>query len=110
MELPNATRTAVWLAGRPSLQQPFAALAMATSPVNGPGGATSPAWSPDGLTLAITSDRAPGGRGDIWIFRRAALDQPFGAPEYAAAPVSMPVWDMAYYISNDRCFLIASSQ
>ena len=110
VDLPPGTRGKVWLSSRPSLEQPFTAPVLAPPPLNGPGGATSPALSPDGLTLAITSDRAPGGRGDLWIFRRVAIDQPFGDGEHLAAPVSTPDWDMAYYISNDRCFLVASSQ
>ena len=48
-----------------------------------------PIQSPDGRSLYMASNR-PGGHGglDIWVARRSATDEPFGAPENLPAPIN----------------------
>ncbi len=66
--------------------------------------------SADGLTLLANSSRSVSEVADIWMFTRKAVDQPFTTVERLATPVSTSEWDMPHYISNDRCFVIASTQ
>ena len=54
--------------------------------LNSPDKDTDPALSRDGLTLVLSSDRAGGsGAADLWIATRAAVVDPFGAPENITA-------------------------
>jgi serine/threonine protein kinase len=101
----------IWLAVRAATDQPFGKLQLAPEPVNVPGVLSrQPVFTPDGLTLLVTSPRLEGRSGDIWPFRRAGLELPFQADPPLSAPVNGPAWDMAYYLSDDRQFLIASTQ
>ncbi|HWA98695.1 MAG TPA: protein kinase, partial [Pirellulales bacterium] len=99
-----------WLTTRLDKNAQFEAPVRGTAPLNDEGGFLHPALSPDGLTLLANSRRKQSQTGDIWMFTRAKIDQPFTTDERLAAPVSTPDWDMPYFISNDRLFVIASSQ
>jgi hypothetical protein len=62
-----------------------------------------PAISKDGLSLYFGSDR-PGGLGglDIWVSRRASLDDPWGAPEDLGPNINSTANDLAPAFSPDR--------
>lgn len=71
-----------------------------------------PVLSPDGLSLYIVSDR-PGGFGslDIFVARRASMNDPWGAPENLGMPVNSNVNDWSptpvpghglYFVSSGR--------
>ncbi len=61
-----------------------------------------PAISKDGLSLYISSDR-PGGMGglDIWVSRRASVDDPWGAPEDLGPNINSIANDLAPTFSPD---------
>ena len=80
-------------------------------PVNiGSSSTRHPIISPDALTLLATSTRKGSQSGDIWMFTRPAIDQPFSTVERLAEPVNTSDWDMPSFVSNDRLFVIAGSQ
>ncbi|MBL8826530.1 MAG: protein kinase, partial [Planctomycetaceae bacterium] len=101
-----------WLSSRPNAAAAFGEPVRATEPVNVNGKVhqSQPVLSPDGLTLLLCSARQPSQRADIWMFTRTAIAEQFTTAERLAEPISTPAWDMPYFISNDRCFMIASSQ
>ena len=61
-----------------------------------------PFIAPDGKTFYIASNR-PGGVGglDIWVSRRATVDDPWGEPTNVGAPVNSAVDDFCPTISRD---------
>jgi len=75
------------------------------SPINTPGFEGKPALSSDGLELYFVSDRpgALGGPGDqdIYVTRRASVNDPWGPPERVPAPISSPFFDITPTISLD---------
>src|SRR5438093_10167976 len=72
------------------------------SVVNSPADDNRPAISKDGLSLYITSGR-PGGVGglDIWVWRRATVDDPCGPPQTLCPTVNSSVNDVAPAFSRD---------
>ena len=100
----------IWLAHRSSTQVPFPIFELAGSTLNEDGSESHPVISSDGLTMVTCSTRAQGGFGDLWMFARNSLDEPFGSAEHLGPTVNTAHWDMPYYVSNDRRFLIASLQ
>jgi len=82
--------------------------------VNSPYNEQHPAISKDGLSLYISSTRPEGGYGgsDIWVSRRASIDDPWGAPENLGpninsagndfAPTFTPDGHEMYFHSNGR--------
>lgn len=61
-----------------------------------------PFIAPDGKTFYMASNR-PGGNGrlDIWVSKRASVDEPWGAPENVGAPVNSEFDDFCPTISRD---------
>jgi hypothetical protein len=106
----GADRQEIWLASRSSVNQKFPDSQAAPASVNVDWKRDRPVLSPDGLTLLARSTRDGGVSPEIWMFTRSALDQPFAAGQNVGSLPSSPNCDMPYYISSDRCFLIASSQ
>ncbi|MBS0211451.1 MAG: NPCBM/NEW2 domain-containing protein [Planctomycetes bacterium] len=101
----------LWQCHWDAKQQAFINPTPLPAPVNLPGhGTKHPALSPDGLTLLCTSARPGSQSGDVWMFSRSALDKPFATAGRWGEPISSPDWDMPYYVSNDRCFVIVSRQ
>lgn len=71
--------------------------------VNSPFDESTPALSPDGLSLYFYSNR-PGGLGgslDLWVSRRASPDAPWGAAENLGPTVNSSVAEAAPYVSRD---------
>ena len=70
--------------------------------INSPFVELQPALSPDGLALYFASGR-PGGAGgnDIWVSRRTALDDPWGAPVNLGAAINTAANDNGPSLSND---------
>jgi hypothetical protein len=95
---------------RQSADQPFGDAALMDPPVNTGEHTQHPVLSADGLTLLVTSTRAGSEWGDVWMFTRAARDQPFADPVRLPEPINTPAWEMPAFISNDRTLLIASTQ
>ncbi|MDX1946189.1 MAG: protein kinase [Pirellulaceae bacterium] len=100
----------IWLASRKTPDQPFSTPQVAPPPINDDFQNDRAVLSADGLTLLTLSTRDPSAKAEIWLYTRPAIDQPFGTSERLGSPPNTPGWDMPYFISNDRCFLIASSQ
>ncbi len=69
-----------------------------------------PAISKNGLSLYISSDR-PGGLGglDIWVSRRASLDDPWEAPINLGPNINSSVNDVAPSLSTDGHYLFFHS-
>lgn len=99
----------LWLARRASIQDSFGPRTMGNTD-DSEGSRNSPAISPDGLTLLIGKLAAGTASSDLCLFSRSNLDAPFSKGQLIPSPVSTPDWDMAYYVSNDRRFVIASTQ
>lgn len=78
--------------------------------VNSASGDMNATFSPDELSLYITSDR-PGGVGltDIWISRRECIGCPWGAPVNAGAPINSAAQDAGPRFSNDGHLLFFQS-
>jgi Tol biopolymer transport system component len=58
--------------------------------------------SKDGLTLYFTSTRDGGfGSEDIWVSRRASLDEPWGTPENLGSPINTSGLDRVPALSRD---------
>ena len=100
----------LWLSERRDINVPFPSPKLASALINGDHSTLHPIFSADGLSLLVTTNRNGTRRADVWSFTRSALDQPFISGESLGDVVNTPDWDMPYFISNDRCFLIASNQ
>jgi hypothetical protein len=71
-----------------------------------------PFIAPDGKTFFIASNR-PGGHGglDIWMSTRASVNDPWGAPFNAGAPINSPFDDFCPTIARDgHTFYFVSSR
>jgi hypothetical protein len=99
----------LWSSTRPSVESSWSVPVRLGTPVNTDHDTQRPVVSPDGLTLLANSTRRAGAFGDVWIFTRASRDVPFATAELLSV-VSTAAWDMPYFVSNDRCVIIASSQ
>lgn len=79
---------------------------------NGPSLDGCPFISRDGKTFYMASDRAGGEGGiDIWVSSRARVDDPWGAPVNAGAPVNSPYNDFCPTISRDgHAFFFVSNR
>jgi serine/threonine protein kinase len=65
--------------------------------INSPQDDTYGSLSPDGLSLAYSSERSTSGHTKIWTARRASLDSPWEKPQEAAAAINVggvrgPLW------------------
>ncbi len=100
----------LWLSERLDVNVPFPPPKLASALINGDRSTLRPIFSPDGLSLLAATNRTGTRSADVWSFTRSTLDQPFTAVESLGDEVNTPDWDMPFYISNDRCFLIASNQ
>lgn len=80
------------------------------APVNTTAGDMNATFSPDDLSLYLTSDR-PGGLGltDIWISRRDCIDCPWQVPVNAGAPINTAGLDAGPRFSNDGHLLFFQS-
>ena len=78
--------------------------------VNSPFVDNLPALSKDGLSLYFTSNR-PGGVGalDLWVSRRADVDEPWGLPVNLGAVVNSEANDAAPELSRDGHYLYLTS-
>jgi hypothetical protein len=97
-------------AGRPYCYEPPVHL---NALVNTPGFEGKPSLSADGLELYFVSDRpgalgAPGDQ-DIYVSRRASLNDDWGAAERVPPPVSSPFFDITPSISQDGLALYFAS-
>jgi len=83
------------------------------SPINTPGFEGKPALSADGLELYFVSDRpgALGGPGDqdIYVTRRASINDNWGPPERVPPPISSAFFDITPTISLDGLALYFGS-
>jgi Tol biopolymer transport system component len=79
------------------------------APVNSSAAEALPALSPDELSLYFASNR-PGGLGgnDIWVSRRASVDDPWGPPVNLGAPVNSSAAETAPAFSPDGHLLFFS--
>jgi len=69
-------------------------IAGTSSEFNTPFNDGCPYQAPDGLSFYMASNRTGGlGGQDIWVARRASVDDPWGAPENLGTPVNSPVDD-----------------
>jgi Tol biopolymer transport system component len=102
--------TDLWTCTRESLKAPFKEPARLDAPVNSNSDDTSPAFSADGLTLLIASDR-PGGHGDhdLWTCTRLSVDESFGEPINLGSTVNSTKLDSSPTLSGDGLTLIFQS-
>jgi serine/threonine protein kinase/Tol biopolymer transport system component len=79
-------------------------------PVNSAYRDMTPVLSPDGLELYFTSDR-PGGYGgvDIWVTRRASLQDPWGLPTNLGPQINSSTFDNPGSMSADGLTLYLAS-
>lgn len=79
-------------------------------PVNSVAGEMNAAFSPDELSLYLTSDRTGGlGGFDIWVSERACLDCPWGTPVNLGAPINSPGVEAGPRLSIDGHLLFFQS-
>jgi Tol biopolymer transport system component len=78
--------------------------------VNSPAVDNLPALSKDGLSFYFTSNR-PGGSGalDLWVSRRAGIDEPWGSPVNLGPTVNSSDNDAAPNLSRDGHYLFITS-
>jgi ketosteroid isomerase-like protein/Tol biopolymer transport system component len=70
----------------------------------------TPSISADGLELYFLSLRPGGlGYGDIWVTKRASIDDDWGNPVNLGPPVNSSSWELCPYISRDGLTLYFSS-
>jgi serine/threonine protein kinase len=105
---PQQKERELWMSLRPDRGSNFPSPERLPALIN-TGFMAHPVQSPDGLTLLATAVRGDN-NGQIWMFTRPAIDQPFDHGELWPSPVSTPAWDMPSYISSDRLLLITLSQ
>jgi beta-lactamase regulating signal transducer with metallopeptidase domain len=78
--------------------------------VNSPVWDATPCISADGLELYFLSERAGGlGTGDIWVTKRASINDDWGPPENLGPPVNSSSWELNPYISRDGLTLYFAS-
>lgn len=69
-----------------------------------------PELSRDGLSLYFSSNRPGGsGLGDLWVTRRASVDEPWGTPVNLGQTVNSPDGDLAPALSPDGHYLFFTS-
>jgi hypothetical protein len=78
--------------------------------VNSESDDSTPAISPDGFSLYFRSNR-PGGVGgdDIWVSRRASLEEPWQEPQNLGPPINTPYFEGGPVLSRDGHWLYFSS-
>jgi serine/threonine protein kinase/Tol biopolymer transport system component/tetratricopeptide (TPR) repeat protein len=81
------------------------------APVNTSYGEGTPRLSPDGREMYITSDRPGGcgGRGEMWVARRASLEDDWGTPNNLGPQVNSSGWENSGMISTDGLTLYFDS-
>jgi serine/threonine protein kinase len=99
----------IWVSSRSDLSSPFPKLEPASALVNREG-ARHPMLASDGLSLFVTSSRSGGTHGDVWMFTRAALDQPFSTEQRLSEPVNSADWEMPCFLTGDLRLLIVARQ
>ena len=75
----------------------------AGTPVNSPNVEVNPFLSRNGLALYFGCNGCPGGFGgfDLWVSRRASLDDPWGTPENLGAEINTTANEASVSISVD---------
>jgi hypothetical protein len=76
----------IWMATRPTKEDPWSSLVVLGPSVNGPSGAGWPEISPDGLSLFFASERS--GRRDIYVATRESLEDDWSIAVNIGPPVS----------------------
>src|SRR5688500_20408542 len=78
--------------------------------VNSPFADNVPDVSRDGLSLYFSSNRAGGsGAGDLWVSRRASVDDPWGVPVNLRPTANSSTVDRGPDVSPDVHYLIFTS-
>jgi len=92
----------IWVATRPSVNDPWTAPVNLGTPVNGPYSDGEPSISADGRVLFMTSNR-PGGCGgmDIWMAQRRQPDDPWDTPTNPGYAVNWDASDVTSALSSD---------
>lgn len=99
----------LWMAVRESSDVPFLS-AQRLEAVSSPTSEVTPFISDDGLQLYFSSARRGGaGSMDLWVSRRADLDEPFDAPESLGPGVNSPQLDRGPWVSDDGLVLLFDS-
>jgi len=100
----------IWVTSRPSLSDPWAEPVNLGATVNSSAFEGEQDISDDGLCLFFSGDR-PGGSGgaDIWVTRRATINDPWGNPVNLGSKVNNSGTDAMADISNDGSVLFFAS-
>jgi len=100
----------IWVATRPTMQDDWIAPTDLGPVVNTGFRDQDPLLSSDGLELYFTSDR-PGGFGgrDLWVTKRATVNDAWGAPANLGATVNSPADEWYSALSPDGLLLILTS-
>ena len=100
----------IWTSRRRDLQSPFSAPERIRGPINTSAAEGKPSITGDGLTLFFHADRPhENNRFSIWMTRRSAINQDFGAPVPLGPNVNAGGRNMDPAISADGRLLIFAS-
>ena len=101
----------VWLSRRASRSEPFGAPQRLSPPVNSPAMDSVAIFSPDGLTLCVTSTR-PGkfAGSDAILFTRSSTSADFGGEQNLGPNINTKGFVVPNWISNDRKFVLTTVQ
>lgn len=101
----------LWFSTRESLESPWSDARNFGPNVNSGGWDVTPFLSDDRLTLVFASNRAGGSGGDdLWIAKRASVDEDFGVPVHAGAQVNTSGSESQPWLSNDGLTLMFRSK
>jgi len=98
----------IWMTKRPTKNDAWGQAVNLGPTVNNSFGDNQPWISPDGLELYFKSDRSGGFGNDIWVTRRATVNDPWGTPVNLGPVVNSPYTEMYPCLSADGLMLFFS--
>ncbi len=101
----------LWMATRKSVSDQWSDAAPIGNGINSRGRDWCPFMTNDGLTLTWAADRALTGKTDLWMARRASVNEPFGEPESLGTKVNTPAMENNPKVTpDDRVLVFASGR
>lgn len=99
----------IWMATRKSPSEAWGDASPLGKGINSHGRDWSPFMTNDGLTLMWAADRALTGETDLWMARRASVDESFGEPQSLGAKVNSPAMENNPKLTADERVLVFAS-